>query len=74
MRLLRPAKAMPHKLVFGTAYKMSDSDRDVVSHQISEFFTPNMTTKMRLDIIRLENKLTSADLFDNYAKSLTGGD
>jgi hypothetical protein len=65
---------MPHKPVFGTAYKMSSADTDVVSHQISQFFTPNVTTQMRPDLIRLENKLTSADLFDNYAKSLTGGD
>jgi hypothetical protein len=53
---------------------MSDADKDVVAHQISGFFTPNMTAQMRSDIIRLENKLTSAELFDNYAKSLTGGD
>jgi hypothetical protein len=74
MQLLTPSKAMPHKPVFGTAYKMSNADTDVISHQISLFFTPNMTTQMRADLIRLENKLTSADLFDNYAKSLTGGD
>jgi hypothetical protein len=74
MQLLKPGRAMPHKPVFGTAYKMSSADTDVVSHQISQFFTPNMTTQMRADLIRLENKLTSADLFDNYAKSLTGGD
>src|SRR2546428_13551479 len=38
VRLLKPAKPIERKDVFGTAYQMSDSDADVVSHQIADFF------------------------------------
>jgi hypothetical protein len=74
MGLIAPSKPMPHKPVFGTAYGLSESDTDVVSNQIAQFFTPNMSRQMRSEIIRLEKKLKSADLFDYYGKSLTGGD
>ena len=74
MRLLKPAKAIKRKHVFGTAYQMSDSDTDVVSHQVADFFEGGMTADKRRQWLRFENKLTAADLFDNYAKSLTGGD
>ncbi len=63
---------MPHKFVFGTAYGMSDADTEVVSHQIAGRFTPNMTSKMREDIIKIESKLTCAGLFDHFALSLPG--
>jgi hypothetical protein len=53
---------------------MSDADVEVVSHQIAGFFDPSMSGPQRAQMIRLENKLKSADLFDNYAKSLSGGD
>jgi hypothetical protein len=70
--MLKPRKPMKPKFVYGTAYKMSDADVEVVSEQIASFFVPiDSRTRAR---IRLENKLTSADLFDHYAKSLTGGD
>ena len=72
MRLLWPPKGMPHKFVFGTAYGMSDADTEVVSHQIAGRFTPNMTSKMREDIIKIESKLTCAGLFDHFALSLPG--
>ena len=75
MRLLKPAKPIPNlKPVYGTAYQMSDSDTDVVSHQIADFFQEKMTPDKRKHCLKFENKLTAADLFDNYAKSLTGGD
>jgi hypothetical protein len=73
MRLLKPAKPIKRKDVFGTAYQMSDSDTDVVSHQIADFFEGGMAAGAQR-WLRFENKLTAADLFDNYAKSLTGGD
>ena len=73
MRLLKPAKPIKRKRVFGTAYQMSDSDTDVVSHQIADFFDGGLGVD-RKQLLRFENKLTAADLFDNYAKSLTGGD
>jgi hypothetical protein len=70
--MLKPPKPMKPKFVYGTAYKMSDADVEVVTEQIASFFVPiDSRTRAR---IRLENKLTSAGLFDHYAKSLTGGD
>jgi hypothetical protein len=74
MAILKPSKAMSPKYVYGTAYKMSDADVDVVSNQIANFFAPTMSVGQRSERIRLENKLKSADLFDNYARSLSGGD
>ncbi len=73
MGLLRPAKEFPaSKKVFGTAYGMSDSDVEVVGHQIDAWFTGRNATAYRSGMIKLENKLKCAGLFDNYAKSLVG--
>ena len=75
MRILLPEiTTAPRKMVYGTAYGMSDSDVDIVSHHIASFTTPALNSKQRTKNIRLENKLTCAGLFDHYAKSLTGGD
>jgi hypothetical protein len=74
MRLLTPAEPLEVKQVFGTAYGMSDADADVVSHQIANFFKGGMTGTVRKQKLKLENKLTAAGLFEEYAKSLTGGD
>jgi hypothetical protein len=76
MLILKPPKAMPQNIpVYGTAYNMSDADVEVVTHQIADFFTDTMSTTPRSQRkIRLENKLKCADLFDNYARSLSGGD
>jgi hypothetical protein len=75
MRILMPEiTTVPPKMVYGTASGMSDSDVDVVSHQIASFTTPALNSKQRNKYIRLENKLKCAGLFDYYAKSLTGGD
>jgi hypothetical protein len=71
MLILKPATTMPHKPIFGTAYNMSESDVRVVLHDLSNSF---FAATMLEGLIRLENKLTAAALFDNYAKSLTGGD
>jgi hypothetical protein len=72
MQLLRPADPMPElKPVFGTAHGLSDADVEVVSHQINNWFSKSA---IRSGSLRLENKLTCAGLFDDYAKSLTGGD
>ena len=72
MRIIRPGDPMSPKPVFGTACGMSDSDVEITSHQIDSWFHGRDTRTFRS--IRLENKLTCADLFDFYAKSLTGGD
>jgi len=74
MRILSPPEATPRKSVYGTAFGMSDSDVDVVSNQIANFFMPTMSVSQRAQLFKFENKLTCAGLFDNYAKSLTGGD
>jgi hypothetical protein len=74
MRLLKPAEPLKVKQVFGTAYGMSDADVDVVSHQIANFFKGDMAGVVRKQKMKFENKLTAASLFDDYAKSLTGGD
>jgi hypothetical protein len=75
MQMLRPPKRPDrHKFIYGTAYKMSDADVEVVSSQIATFFEPVMDSRARTRFINIENKLRSTDLFDNYAKSLTGGD
>ncbi len=74
MHLLKPARPLGLKQVFGTAYGMSDADAEVVSHQIANFFKGGMAAAVRKQKLKLENKLTAAGLFDEYAKSLTGGD
>ena len=68
-----PTSQINTKPVFGTAKGMSDADTDVVFHQIANFFT-SMSESERKAKLKLENKLTAAALFDEYAKSLTGGD
>jgi hypothetical protein len=73
MALLRPPKELPAlKQIFGTAFGMSDSDVNVVGHQIDAWFTGHDARAYRIGIIHLENRLKCVDLFDNYAKSLTG--
>jgi hypothetical protein len=73
MLMLRPPDQIQHKPVYGSAFKMSDADVEVVSHNLTSFFTPNVSKGQRKQLIKLEN-MTSADLFDHYAKSLSGGD
>jgi hypothetical protein len=74
MNLLRPGERVNMRPIFGTAFGLSDADVEVVSHDLASFFKPPMNTHTRSRMIRLENKLKSADLFDHYARSLTGGD
>jgi hypothetical protein len=74
MLLLRPPTALGPKKLFGTAFGMSDSDVDVTSHQVDAWFKGYDARGFREQIIKIENKLKSADLFDHYAKSLTGSD
>jgi len=72
--LLRPSQPIPTLPVFGTAYGMSDSDVDVVSHNLASFYKQTLDSLQRARMIRLENKLKCAGLFDYYARSLSGGD
>ena len=73
MTLLKPKEPMSRKMIYGTAYKMSDADIDVVSHQIAGFMAGGLNSKLLAYSIKLENK-RSNELFDHYAKSLSGGD
>ena len=45
---------------------------NVTSYQIVPWFTKRNVMGYRETMIKIENKLKSADLFDHYAKSLTG--
>jgi len=73
LQILSPAVPMSTKPVFGTAFGMSDADVEVTAHQLDAWFEHRDARAVR-SIIKLENKLKSADLFDNYARSLSGGD
>ena len=73
MRLLAPKKELPSsKQIFGTAYGMSESDVEVVGHQIDAWFMGRNATAYRSRMIRLENKLKCAGLFENYDRSIGG--
>ena len=73
MRMLKPKKASGTQAAFfGTAYNMSDSDVGIVTSQLVGFLDNSETAQARTRMIKLENKLTCADLFDYYAKSLSG--
>jgi hypothetical protein len=73
MHLLKPSNPLNTKNVFGTAKGMSDADTNVVLDQMADFFN-SMSRDERTTKLKIENKLTAAALFDEYAKSLTGGD
>lgn len=72
MQLLWPSEPMDNKFIFGTAYGMSAADVDVVSRQIAAQFKPNLQPGMHQNGIKIENKLSCADLFDHFALSLPG--
>src|SRR5262249_9782512 len=74
LSMLMSPGSMKHKFIYGTAYGMSDSDVDVVKQQILTCFNPPMDEWSRSRMFKLENKLKGTDLFDNYARSLSGGD
>jgi hypothetical protein len=74
LQIIRPEEGKTMVPIYGTAYKMSSSDVDVVSRRLQGFFLTAESGQARGSQINLENKMTCADLFDNYARSLTGGD
>jgi hypothetical protein len=71
MMLLNPPEELSTRPIFGTAYGMSDSDVSVTGHQLDAWFGGRDVRAYRRSLIRIENKLKSAALFDHYAKSLT---
>jgi hypothetical protein len=62
--LLRANEARPRRAVYGTILGMSDPDRDEVRRQLAMIMRP---TEINLE------KLKCTQLFDHFAKSLTGG-
>jgi hypothetical protein len=73
MTLLKPSKNFDnYKSIYGTAFGMSDSDVRVTIAQINSWFEPKARPQPQ-GMINIENRLKSAELFDYYAKSLTGG-
>jgi hypothetical protein len=72
MQLLWPPEPMDNKFIFGTAVCMSQPDVDVVSRQIADRFKPHFQPGMRANGIKIENKLSCAELFDYFALSLPG--
>jgi hypothetical protein len=72
VRLFQPPDKMTHRPIYGTAYKMSDSDVRIVTRQLAGFMDRGVRMQDRESTTKLENKLTCADLFDYYARSLSG--
>jgi hypothetical protein len=67
MALLMPKNQFPaSKQIFGTAFRMSSSDVEVVGGQIGSWF------KGRTALIKLENTMRCVDLFENYQRSIGG--
>jgi hypothetical protein len=60
------------KPIYGTAFKMSDSDVSIVSRQLVDFLENGIKIQDRQNMVKIENKLTCSNLFDYYAKSLSG--
>lgn len=72
MRLLKPQKPLAAKPIYGTAFKMSDSDVEIVESQLAGFLDKGVKMQERRAMIKIENKLQCFELFDYYAKSLSG--
>jgi hypothetical protein len=72
MRLLKPPERISARPIYGTAYKMSESDVSIVSWQLVNFLENGVSVQDRQRMIKIENKITCSDLFDYYAKSLSG--
>jgi hypothetical protein len=71
MRLLTSEDKLEYKTIFGSAFKMSTSDTNVVLKHLSDWFVSDKQTVMqRKQAIQINNDLTAAALFDFYAKSL----
>jgi hypothetical protein len=75
MLLLRPPEELGHAIpIYGTAVGMSNSDVAIAIGELSSWFLPEAVEGSDLiESIHIENKLTCAALFDNYAKSFTSG-
>jgi hypothetical protein len=78
MRLLFRSHKRPRKMVqvYGTAFGMSDADKEHVVDELNAYFgeveTEPGAIARGLSNIHIENKLGCTQLFDYYAKSLAG--
>jgi hypothetical protein len=75
MLLLRPLEDLGSaRPIYGTALGMSDSDVALARREMRSWFLPDHSLPSDpFNIIHIENQLTCAKLFDNYAKSIAGG-
>jgi hypothetical protein len=75
MFLLRPIEELASsKPIYGTALGMSDSDVAITMGELRSWFMPDdVLSSDPFESIHIENTLTCAKLFDNYAKSIAGG-
>jgi hypothetical protein len=75
MLLLRPLDELGRpRHIYGTALGMSDSDVALARGELRSWFLPDHSLPSDpFNIIHIENQLTCAKLFDNYAKSIAGG-
>jgi hypothetical protein len=75
MLLLRPIEELAlSRPIYGTALGMSDSDVAIAMGELRSWFMPDgVLSSDPFEDIHIENKLTCAKLFDNYAKSIAGG-
>jgi len=72
MRLLKPPALMAARPIYGTAFKMSDSDVGIVESQLAGLLDKGVKMQERRGMIKIENKLQCVELFDYYGKSLSG--
>jgi hypothetical protein len=72
MRLLKPPKSVAARPIYGTAFKMSDADIGIVEGQLASWLDSGVRMQERKGMIKIENKLQCFELFDYYAKSLSG--
>ena len=75
MLLLRPFEELGlARPIYGTAVGMSDSDVSLARGELRSWFLPDHSLPSDpFNVIHIENQLTCAKLFDNYAKSIAGG-
>jgi hypothetical protein len=72
MRLLKPLKNVAARPIYGTAFKMSDADVSIVESQLVSWLERGVAVQERRAMTKIENKLQCSELFDYYAKSLSG--
>ena len=71
MLMLTPRKSLDYMPVYGTAYGMSEDDTAIVTRQIEGMLAPPRVLRIQdAHAVKIKRDLTSAGLFDHFAKSL----